>query len=73
MKSFLDDYGNMATIKKDYGFPYKGAEKRTEEFILTLYSMYDNCKMYFLSIYETEEDAMNKLKSFSCGTFKESI
>ena len=72
MKKFLDDYENMATIEKGYGLPYKGAAQKVDEFTLTLYSLYDNCKIYFLSIFETEENAVNNLKSFSCGTFKES-
>lgn len=73
MKHFEDDYENKALIEKSEGFPYKGATEKVEQFTLSLYATYDNNKMYFLSVYETEEDAMEKLKDFSCGTFKRNI
>lgn len=70
MKEFHDDFGNIATIKEEQHFPYKGAKEKQNGFVLTLTADYENDFVYFVSLYETENDAMNKLKSFSCNTWK---
>ena len=70
-KVFKDIYGNIATIIQTKGLPFQDAPERVDEFTLTLYATYDNNKVYFLSIFESLEDAKNKLKQFSCGKFEE--
>ena len=70
-KIFCDDFGNVASIAEGKGRPYKDAPELVTEYTLALFAKYDNNKMYFLSVYETEADAREKLKEFSCGTFKE--
>lgn len=70
-KVYKDIFGNTATIKQGKGLPYREAASKVDEFILTLYATYDNNKVYYLSIFESLEDAENKLKSFSCGEFEE--
>jgi hypothetical protein len=65
-----DDYGNTATIKEKYLLPYKGATRKEKGYILTLTSDYDNDMVYFVSIYESFDEAMKKLNNFSCGTWR---
>lgn len=68
-KFFIDDFKNTATITKKRIYPYYGATKKQDAFVLKIQS-FD--KMYFhLTVYETEQEAINKLKTFSCGTFKQ--
>lgn len=71
MKRFNDNYGNIATIEEKMILPYKDSLAREKGYILTLTAAYDNDFVYFVSIYETEKQAMNKLKEFSCNTWKE--
>ena len=37
---------------------------------LSLYAEYDNDFLYFVSLYESEYDAMRELENFSCNTWK---
>ena len=69
MMLYKDDFGNYANILYGRGKAYKNGPL-ADEYTLILYAGYDNNKMYFLSIYETYEKALEKLKEFSCGTFK---
>jgi hypothetical protein len=39
-------------------------------FRLWITADYDGDFLYHVSVHETEKDALKKLKSFSCGTFK---
>lgn len=68
-KTFHDDFGNTATIKEGRHFPYKGAKKKQVDFLLTLSADYENNFVYFVSLYDTEKEAMEKLKIFSCNTW----
>ena len=70
VKTFHDDYGNTAMIKEGRHFPYKGAKEKQADFILTLSADYEDNFIYFVSLYETEKEAMDHLKKFSCGTFR---
>lgn len=71
MKKYKDKFGNIATIEKTQILPYKDATEKQDAFILKCFSLYDNDFMYYLNTFETEEDALDKLKEFSAGTFKQ--
>ena len=71
MKKILhDDYGNRAEIEEVATFPYKGSPKKEKSYKLSLCAEYDNDFLYFVSLYESEYDAMRKLENFSCNTWK---
>lgn len=70
MKLLHDNFGNTATITEKEILPYKGSKQKEKAFILTLKADYDNNFLYHLSIYETEKEAMNKLKTLSCNTWR---
>jgi len=72
-RTFYDDFENMATIEEDMVLPYAGSKVREKAYILSLFSLYDNNKMYFLSMYESEAAALEALNNFSCGSFREKI
>ena len=63
---YHDKFHNTATISVCFSPPYYGAAPQ-KAFVLDLHN-YD-LFLYFRSIYETEQEAVNKLKTFSCGTF----
>lgn len=65
-----DKFGNTATIKTKYMKAYKDAPTKDFAYVLTLTNDWDNDFVYFVSVYETEEEALKKLSEFSCGTFK---
>lgn len=67
---FSDDFGNAAIITTERGAPYLGAKPRTL-YILKCFAVYDGMRLYFLSTYETLNEAKTKLKEFSAGTFKQ--
>ena len=71
-QEYQDDFNNKAIIQTKKILPYDGAKEKETAFILKCYSLHDNF-MYFLSVYETLEDAEQKLATFSCGTFKKEI
>lgn len=70
IKKYFDDFGNMATIEQTKILPYKGSPIKEQAHILKCYATYDHNKLYFCSVFENEQKALEKLKSFSCGTFK---
>lgn len=70
MKILHDDFGNTATIEEKMMYSYKGAEHKTKFFVLSLTADYEDDFMYFRSVYESMGDAMEKLKEFSCNTWK---
>lgn len=70
MHIYYDDFGNKATIKEVLTLPYKGATQKEKGYKLTCYAIYDNNEIYFLSIYEYEAQALEKLSHMSSGTFK---
>lgn len=65
-----DDYGNTATIVEKYILPYRESPQKEKGYILTLTANYDNDMVYFVSIYETYDEAMKHLNEFSCRTWK---
>lgn len=67
---YKDYFGNTAKIEKVYILPYKGAQTKESNFRLLITADYENDFLYFVSVYETEKDALKKLEGFSCGTFK---
>ena len=69
-QEYKDDFNNKAIIQTNRVLLYGGAQEKETAFILKCYSLHDN-SMYFLSVYETLEDAEQKLATFSCGTFKQ--
>ena len=72
IKHFVDDFDNRAELEKIRLYPYKGASKKENGYMLSLYSLYqDGGLMYHRSIYSTEAAALEALKGFSCGTFIE--
>ena len=71
MKKILhDDYGNRAEIERVFVLGYKGSHKHEKGYRLSLYAEYDNDFLYFVSLYESEHDAMRKLENFSCNTWR---
>lgn len=71
MKKILhDDYGNRAEIEEVVALPYKDSPKKEKCYRLSFYAEYDNDFLYFVSLYESEYDAMKKLENFSCNTWK---
>ena len=69
IKTFHDDFGNTAVITEKNVLPYKGAPQKQQAFILTISADYENDFIYFVSMYETEIEAMKKLQKFSCNTW----
>ena len=65
-----DDFGNTAEINEKMTIPYKGSPIKENAFILSITADYDNNFLYFVSVYESKEKVMNKLKEFSCNTWK---
>lgn len=63
-------FGNSAKIERGEGRAYKGAPLTTE-YSLACYADYDRGKLYHFSVYETFEEAYNKLMTLSCGDWKE--
>jgi hypothetical protein len=70
IKIFHDDFGNTATITERNMLPYKGSPIKEKGYILSITADYDNNFLYFVSVYESMGDAMEKLKMFSCNTWK---
>lgn len=72
MRTFLSyKFGNYASIKRYLGYPYMGAPEKTEHFKLSCYALYDNADCYHVSVYETEQEALNALMKISCGEWTE--
>lgn len=67
---YKDDFGNTAKIERVKLFAYCGATKKENGFRLWITANYDSYFLYHVSVHETEKDALKKLESFSCGTFK---
>lgn len=67
---YKDDFGNTAKIEQVKLFAYRGATEKTNSFRLWITADYDGGFLYHVSVHETEKDALKKLESFSCGTFK---
>lgn len=66
---YRDIFGNLAIIDEVYVAPYKEACKKWS-YRLRLFAEYDNDFCYFLSVYESEEAAIAKLKECSCNTWE---
>lgn len=70
LKILHDDYGNTAKIRKTKIYPFEESQIKEDSYILTLTSDYNGDLIYFVSVYESEKEAIKKLKELSCGTFK---
>ena len=70
-KYYLDKYGNAATITRSKGYSYQGATRKTTEYTLVCFALYDNDKIYYVSIFDSMEAASEKLSELSNGTFEE--
>ena len=70
-KYYLDKYGNAATITRGKGYSHQDATKRTTEYTLVCFALYDNDKIYYVSIFDSMEAASEKLSELSNGTFEE--
>lgn len=67
---YKDDFGNTAKIEQVKIFAYRGAMEKTNSFRLSITADDNGDFLYHVSVYETEKEALKKLESFSCGTFK---
>lgn len=68
---FKDDYGNRGTLDVSQRFPYNGSWKKQNAYRICLYDAEDY--LYHVSVYETEHEAVDSLKPFSCGSFEEVV
>lgn len=73
MKTYYDNFQNKATITKVRVKPYCDAKQKQTGYLLKCYAMYDRNFMYSANLFETEQDALNELKKYSCGTFVEKV
>ena len=65
---FADKFHNYAIVEERTCRPYYGAPKqKCYRVILQDYEGFT----YHISVHETATDAMEKLKSFSCGSWQE--
>lgn len=69
-KVFYDDYGNKAIIEKVNILPYKDSPVRETAYRLSMYSLYDNSFLYYVSVHLTMIQAVTRLQEFSCNTWK---
>lgn len=67
IKSFFDDFGNYASIDYTRRPAYRGGVPCSHYRLILSRDNY----IYFVSVYESMKEACDKLKEFSCGTFKE--
>lgn len=70
MRRYRDDYGNSATIEVSRRPAYKGGALTTCA-RLTCKATYDHNYTYYVSCFDAFGDALDKLSTFSCGTFRE--
>lgn len=70
-KVFYDDYGNKAIIEKVNILPYKNSPRREIGYRLSMYSLYDNSFLYYVSVHLTMIQAIARLQEFSCNTWRE--
>ena len=71
IRTFQDDFNNVAMIQKYMILPYHDAKEKQEAFRLVCMDKDNDNFIYFVSVYETVQNAMEILNTFSCGTFKE--
>ena len=68
--TYRDNFQNRADLFETLCFPYPGATKKTKAYIVELHSEYDNDFLYHLSCFDVLTDAIESLKTLSCGTFR---
>lgn len=71
LRVFHDVYGNTAMIQHIKTCPYRGAPVKEDAFRLVVKADYDDGLVYFVSIYEKVDNALEELRIMSCGTFRE--
>lgn len=67
---FKDAFGNTATIEKETIIPYRGATKAELAYKLSLTADYDFDYLYHVSVHDSEEAALSKMKEFSGNTWE---
>ena len=70
---FRDDFGNLAIIEEVFMLPYERAKERERAYRLKLIAEYDDDFCYFMSIYDSKEAAIAKMRKYSCNTWKEAM
>lgn len=70
---FHDDYQNVAFIQPVKVFPYFGSEVKRVSYRLIIKSDYEQGFVYFVSVYETKEQALQKLNEISNGSFRQVV
>lgn len=68
--SLKDNFGNSGTIEEKMLLPYRGATAREPGFVLTLWADYDGGLTYHVSVHPSLGDALEIVKTLSCGTFR---
>lgn len=68
---YTDNFEHIAIIEKTKIYPFYGSKTKETAYVLSLYSTYKENRLYYLSTFESMNDALNALKKISCGTFKE--
>lgn len=68
---YNDDFGNVATIEEVFMRPYKDAKRKEKAYRLKLMAKYEHNFCYFISVYDTLEKAMERLRKTSCNSWKE--
>ena len=68
---YYNDFGNKAIIDEVEIYPYAKAPKKEISYRLTLSSPDEDDFVYYVSIYETFEDAYKSMMEKNCGTWKE--
>ena len=70
---FRDDFGNLAIIEEVFMLPYERAKERERVYRLKLIAEYDDDFCYFMSMYDSKEAAIAKMRKYSCNTWKETM
>lgn len=70
VSEWKDEYGNKALIEEVEVKPHKGGTPE-KAYRLSCFADYDNDFCYYISIFDSVENAENQLKNFSCGSFKD--
>ena len=69
VEEYVDEFKNKAIIEEVFIKPFYDSKEYSKSYRLTCKSMYNVGFVYFVSVYETIEQAKNKLSSLSCNTW----
>ena len=70
---YRDNFGNLATIDEVFVLPYERVKERERAYRLKLIAEYDDDFGYFMSMYDSKEAAIAKMRKYSCNTWKEAV